>query len=89
MLDISCEVIGCRPGEGQAVKGAGPAADLVHQNQTLGCRIVEDVCGFGHLDHKGRSAAGQIVGSPNTGKDPIDRAYYRRIRRDMAPNVRH
>ena len=60
-------------GQGEAVVGARAAADLVHQDQALRSRVVQDVGGFAHLDHEGRLAAREVVAGADAGEDAVDR----------------
>ena len=43
---------------------------------TSDCRValLQDVGGFGHFDHEGGAAAGQVVGRADAGEDLVDRA---------------
>ena len=70
-LEIAGQMFRRRPGQAQAIEGAGAAADLVHQHQTLGGGVVEDVGGFRHLHHEGGAATGQVIRRTDTGKDPV------------------
>ena len=60
--DAVVEVLDGGPGEGEAVVGGGAAAHLVQEHQRPGGGCVEDRGGFGHLDHEGGAAAGDVVG---------------------------
>jgi len=68
------EILGNRPGDAQAVKGAGSPADLVQDDQAPGGRLMQDVGAFLHFDEKGRAAAGQVVARADAGEDPIHQA---------------
>ena len=57
-----------RPGQGQAVEGAGAAAHFVHQHQAALGGVVQDVGGLAHFHHKGRTATGQVI----AGADPCE-----------------
>ena len=59
------------PGNSQAVKGTGAPADLIQDQQTFGSGITEDIGYLCHLYHKGTLAAGQVIGGPYPGKDPV------------------
>jgi hypothetical protein len=63
-------------GESQrhAVEGRGAAADLVHQHQAALGGVMQDGGGFGHFDHEGRAAGGEIVGGADAGEDLVERA---------------
>jgi hypothetical protein len=63
-------------GESQrhAVEGRGAAADLVHQHQAAFGGVMQDGGRFGHLDHEGRTPAGQVVGGADAGEDLVERA---------------
>ena len=60
-----------RPCNGQTIKGTGASADLIQDQQTFGSGIPKDIGYLRHLHHKGTLAAGQVVGSPYPGKDPV------------------
>ena len=62
------QAFGRRPGQRQAVKGAGAAAHFVHQHQAAVAGVVQDVGGFAHLHHKGRTPAGQVVAGADAGE---------------------
>src|SRR5262249_18313674 len=53
------QVLGDRPGERDAVEGAGAAADLIEDDQAARGGVVEDVRGLGHLDHERALPAGR------------------------------
>ncbi len=72
--NLACQLLGAGPCQREAVVGAGAAANLVHQHQTAGGGVVEDIGGFGHLHHKGGAAGGEIVRRPDAGKDTVDGA---------------
>ena len=82
------EVARDRPREREAVVGRGAAADLVHEHEALRRRVVQDVGGFGHLDHEGRAPAGEIVGRADAREDLVDRAEARALRRHVRAAVR-
>ena len=48
---------------------------------------MQNVGGFGHLDHKGRATARQIVRRTHTGEDTVDRANLNLLRRNVAADV--
>ena len=80
--DRVVQVLGDRPGERDAVEGAGAAADLVEDHQAARRRVVEDVRRLGHLDHERALAAAQLVAGADAGEDPVDDADPRLLRRD-------
>ena len=49
-------------GEREAVEGRRAAADLVHQDERVLGRCVDDRRRLGHLDHEGRLRVGEVVG---------------------------
>ncbi len=59
-------------GQGQAVKGAGAAADLVHQHQAVRRSGVQYLRGLHHLQHEGRLRVGQVVGRADAGVDGVN-----------------
>ncbi|MNV17170.1 hypothetical protein D3C71_1079530 [compost metagenome] len=48
---------------------------------------MQNVGGFGHLDHEGGATAGQIVRRPNTGEDAIDWADLHALCRNVAADI--
>ena len=68
------------PGERKAVIGGGAAPDFIHQHQAMLCSVVQDISGFGHLHHKGRTAGGEIVRRADAGENAIDRTNGRLLR---------
>ncbi len=50
------------PGQGQAVIGTGAAPHFVQDHQGPVRGIINDVGGFGHLDHEGGLTAYQFIG---------------------------
>ena len=78
--DFPGQVLCGGPGQGQAIKGAGAAADLVHKHQAVAAGIVEDVRGLGHFHHKGGAPASDVVGGAHTGENPVHRANHRPVR---------
>ena len=45
------------PGQRQSIERARAAADLIHEHEALRCRVIQYVCGLGHLDHERRATA--------------------------------
>ncbi len=63
-----------RPGNGEAVIGAGAAPDLVEHDQAAWCRVGQDVGRFQHLDHERALTGRDIILCPDPGEDAIDDA---------------
>ena len=78
------EAFGGRPGEGEAVVGAGAAPDFVHDDQAVRVGVVQDVGGFGHFDHEGGAATGEVVARADAGVDAAQVADARAFGRDVA-----
>ena len=78
-----------RPGQRQAVVGGGAAADFIHQHRAVLGGVVQDVGGFGHLHHEGRTAGSQIVRRADAGEDAIHRADGGLGGRHVTADVRH
>ncbi len=72
--NLARQLFGTGPRQREAVVGAGTAANFVHQHQTAGGGVVEDVGGLGHLHHKGGAAGGEIVRCSDAGEDTVDGA---------------
>ena len=70
-----------RPGQRDAVVGAGAAADLVEDHQAARRRVVEDVRRLGHLHHERALAAAQLVAGADAREDAVGQA----DRRLLAP----
>jgi hypothetical protein len=87
--DCLAQGLGGGPGERQTVKGACASTDFVEQHQAVGRGVVQDIGGFGHLDHKGGAATGQVIGGANAGENPVDRPKPRRLGRHEAADMRH
>src|SRR5687768_17970754 len=82
------DVLGDCPGDAQAVVGARPAPYLIQENKALPAGAVEDLRGFQHFDHERASAGGEIVGSTDSGKNSVYKAYVRFGGWDEAANLR-
>ena len=54
--DVLVDVLDDGPRQGEAVEGAGAAADLVQHDERAPRRVVEDVGDLDHLDHEGRGS---------------------------------
>ena len=63
-----------RPGDGQAVKRAGPPADLVENHQRAAGGGAQDGGGFAHFHHEGALPPGQVVRRADAGKDAVAQA---------------
>ncbi len=72
--NLARQLLGAGPRQREAVVGAGTAANFVHQHQTAGGGVVEDVGGFGHLYHESRAARCQIIRCPDPGENTVDGA---------------
>ena len=68
---------------------AGSTANLIENNQATFGGLVEDCCGFGHLDHKGRASGMELIRSSDAGKDPVDQANGGTVRRYEATDMGH
>ena len=68
------QMLGDRPGDADAVIGAGASADLIQHHQRSFGGVVEDIRGLVHLDHEGRIAAGEFVGGADPAENPVDLA---------------
>ena len=77
------------PGDGKPVKGTGSPADLIQHQKAVSGSITQDICYLGHLHHKGTLAAGQIIRSSHTGKDPVADADLRLLSRHKASQLSH
>ena len=61
-----------RPGDREAVDGAGAAPDFVHHHETLGGRRIEDEGCLVHLDEERALAASEIVLRAHAAIDFVD-----------------
>ena len=75
------------PGDGKTVVGGGAAADFIEQDQGARRCGVKNRGGFGHLDHKGRTAPGEIVAGSDSGKNAIYDAQPRGTRGDEGSHL--
>ena len=57
-LDGIMEMLGDRPGNGEAVKGGGASANLIENDELVFGGVIDDERGFVHLDHEGGLSAG-------------------------------
>ncbi len=85
--DLVGDVGGARPGERQTVEGAGAAAHLVHEHETLGRGVVENVRRLGHFEHEGRASARQIVRGADAGENAIHGSQHRAAGRHVAADM--
>ena len=53
----------------------------------MGRRIVENVGGFCHLNHKGGATAGQVVRCPYAGENPVDGSNFGTVGRDVRADM--
>ena len=88
-MDAGVEVFDSGPGYGQAVIGGCAASDFVEQDQRARRRGVQNRRGFGHLDHEGRAASGQVVAGANAREDAVDDSEARGACRDEGAHLRH
>ncbi len=52
-FDLVVQMLGDRPGDGEAVEGGCSASDFIENDQGFFGGVVEDEGGFRHLDHEG------------------------------------
>ena len=64
------------PRQSKAVVGARATSDFVHEDEAVRRCVVEDVCGFCHLDHECGAPAREIVRGANSGENLVDRTEY-------------
>jgi len=76
-----------RPGNRQAVVGAGAAADFVEDQQASGCRLAEDLTDFIHLDHEGRLAGSKVIRGADPGEKLVHDADDRFASRHMTADL--
>ena len=62
------------PGNGQTVKCSRSSADFIQNHKRTLVRLIQNTCRFDHFNHKGRTAARQIVKGADTGKQLINNA---------------
>ena len=68
------QMLGRRPGNGEAVIGGGAAPDLIQDHQALVRRLIEDRRRLHHLDHEGGAARRQIIARAHAREEPVDDA---------------
>ena len=86
---VVVDVLDHRPGDGDAVVGAGAAADLVQDEQAAGGGVVQDVGGLDHLDHEGGLPGVDLVLGADAGEDAVDEADAGGGGGDEAAHLRH
>jgi hypothetical protein len=69
---VVVDVLDHRPGDRDAVVGAGAAPDLVQDQQAALGGVVQDVGRLDHLDHKGRLPGVDLVLRADAGEDAVD-----------------
>ncbi len=78
-----------RPGDRDAVVGAGPAPYLIEHQQAAGRRMVEKVGGFDHFDHEGGLPGANLVPGADAGKDAVHQADVGLISRHKGADLGH
>ena len=66
------EVLGDRPGQGEAIERARPAPHFVEDEQRSRGRLVEDARALGHLDHERALPASEIVRCSHAREEAVD-----------------
>src|SRR5439155_21817408 len=87
--DLIVQILGNGPSQTHAVVGAGAAADLIEDHQATVGGVVEDVGGFGNLDHESAAAPGQLVAGADAREDAVNNADPRLAGRHEAADVNH
>ena len=77
-----------RPGDGEAVIGAGAAPDFIEDDQAARCRARQDRGGFHHFHHEGTASLRQIIRRADAAVQPVDDADVRGARRHEAAGLR-
>ena len=77
------------PCDGEAVVGGGTAANFVKNDEAARGGVIEDVGGFGHFDHEGGLAAGELITGADAGKDAVNNADFGGGGGDEAAHLRH
>ena len=75
------------PGNRQAIESGGSPADFIENDQRPVSGLVENCGRFDHLHHEGRSSAGQVVSSTDTGEQPVDDADMGACRRNETTHL--
>src|SRR5439155_9061179 len=81
------QVFDGRPGDGQAVVGRGAAPDFVKEDERSWGSGIQDGGGLGHLYHKRRAPASQIVAGADAGEDAVYNREPAVRRRDEAAHL--
>src|SRR5262249_44613320 len=68
ILDVFCD----RPGDAEAIVGAGPSSDFIEQDQAPSGGAIHNMGSFNHLDHKGALSSREVVGGPDASENSID-----------------
>src|SRR5258708_6131832 len=77
------------PGDGEAVKGGGAAADFVEQDEAGRRGVVEDGGDLGHFYEKRRAATGEIVAGADAREDAVNDGQFGLARWHEAADLRH
>ena len=77
------------PSYRQTVKSRRTAANFIKNDKRAFIRLIQNAGGFDHLNHKGRTAARQIVRSADTGKNLVDNADMRAFAGNKGAHLRH
>ena len=86
-LCLVVQVLDDGPRNSQPIVCTGTAPDLVEDDETVACGVVQDHGRLFHLDHKRAFARGDVVFSPNTCKDAIHQANTSLLRRHEAADL--
>ena len=81
---VVVDVLDHRPGDRQAVVGAGAAPDLVQDQQAARRGVVQDVGRLDHLHHEGGLPGVDLVLRADAGEDAVDQPDARRLGRHEA-----
>ena len=87
--DVRGDVVQHGLGDGHAVVGAGPAAELVEDDEGAGGGFGENLLGFGKFDEEGGLRGEDVVIGAQARHDAIDRGETSSPGRDVTANLRH
>src|SRR6266516_3918830 len=70
--DMRLNVFDDGPGDGETVKSRSATTDLIQNDEAPGTSEVQNDSRLRHFNHERGSAASEIVGSTNPGKDAVN-----------------
>ena len=86
---VFLEMLDDSPGDGEAVKRGGAAANFIKKNEAGGGRVIKDGRDLAHLDQERRTASREIVAGPDAREDAVGDGKFRLARGNERAHLRH